>query len=601
MENEYGITVANKYALFLCEDEDSLEILKLQQDSKKKADKTKKSASKEKEGKPIAVKQNASSTAGQEKKSEKVDQFSSPTVASEPVLKSVAPSTNTGVVSTGSTEGFSESVRGRPNRENRGKPRSNTPREFRENRDHTGDEGRNSEPIHDNRPPRIRDRGGRPYRQDRGGFRENRPFRPDSEVTPGDNADKVDKPNSIGFFDSRERRPPRNGFTDQPPRLSRDRFGNERTEHSGGFGDRSDRDGFGGGRGSGYYPRRGGYRGRGRGDRNQFSERSDVEHTGFDDGQTGVEAKPAREGFSDNDGGNFMERPERDGFGQRRDFRGRRGGSGRGRGNFDRPPRREYQQRYGDRTDRRPRQSETEGEPASDEVKTLPADGGDIQSAQLEKTPEVATSSWAEQIDAADQEAKKENLGGEDGDDDAMGEGAGEPKVMTLDEWKACEDAKRVKAEFNIRKPGEGYNTDPQWKKMFVLSKKERPDEHDEDEEQEEEEHHSKARNVLPIEIHFADDSVRGARGRGSGRRGGMGGPRGRGGRGGGRGGGRWESDDYRGEPRGESSQGSRGGYNETRTYVRSNRGTGGGRRERTPNFNDESDFPSLGTSVPQP
>ena len=65
-----------------------------------------------------------------------------------------------------------------------------------------------------------------------------------------------------------------------------------------------------------------------------------------------------------------------------------------------------------------------------------------------------------------------------------MGDGDGEPKVMTLDEWKAREDNKRIKAEFNIRKPGEGYNTDPQWKKMFVLSKKERPEEHDDEEEQ---------------------------------------------------------------------------------------------------------------------
>jgi Hyaluronan / mRNA binding family len=73
----------------------------------------------------------------------------------------------------------------------------------------------------------------------------------------------------------------------------------------------------------------------------------------------------------------------------------------------------------------------------------------------------------------------EEEVGDDDGED-----ASGEPKVMTLDEWKAREDAKRVKAEFNIRKPGEGVSSDPQWKKMFVLSKKERPEEHEEEEDE---------------------------------------------------------------------------------------------------------------------
>lgn len=78
MENEYGIAVANKYAILLS-DEDPLEIL-----SKfaKKTEKTKKSAGKEKEGKSSTFKQNAPVTASQEKKAEKVDQFSSPTISS---------------------------------------------------------------------------------------------------------------------------------------------------------------------------------------------------------------------------------------------------------------------------------------------------------------------------------------------------------------------------------------------------------------------------------------------------------------------------------------------------------------------------------------
>jgi hypothetical protein len=113
-----------------------------------------------------------------------------------------------------------------------------------------------------------------------------------------------------------------------------------------------------------------------------------------------------------------------------------------------------------------------------------------------------------------------------------------------------------------------------------------------------EEEHHGKTKNVLPIEIHFADsDTFRGGRGRGGSRRGGgISGPRGRGSRGG-RGTGRWESDEFSGSTRGSAPSG-RGSYNETRTYVRSRGGAGGGRRERTPNFADESDFPSLGSNA---
>jgi len=49
-----------------------------------------------------------------------------------------------------------------------------------------------------------------------------------------------------------------------------------------------------------------------------------------------------------------------------------------------------------------------------------------------------------------------------------------EEKVLTLDEWKAQQEASRIKAEFNIRKPGEGCAADPQWKKMVVLKKKEK-------------------------------------------------------------------------------------------------------------------------------
>lgn len=66
---------------------------------------------------------------------------------------------------------------------------------------------------------------------------------------------------------------------------------------------------------------------------------------------------------------------------------------------------------------------------------------------------------------------------------DAASSAKEEEKVMTLDEWKAQEDVKRAKADFNIRKPGEGCNGDPQWKKMVVLTKKEKTEDAEDEEE----------------------------------------------------------------------------------------------------------------------
>ena len=79
MENQYGITVANKYALFLNEDEDPLEILKLQEATKtsKKSEKSKKNPPDENEVKTASNKQSATSVSSQ-KKAEKIDHFSSP-------------------------------------------------------------------------------------------------------------------------------------------------------------------------------------------------------------------------------------------------------------------------------------------------------------------------------------------------------------------------------------------------------------------------------------------------------------------------------------------------------------------------------------------
>ena len=80
MENQYGITVANKYALFLNEDEDPLEILKLQEATKttKKSEKSKKNATNENEVKTTSNKQNVGTSGSSQKKSEKIDHFSSP-------------------------------------------------------------------------------------------------------------------------------------------------------------------------------------------------------------------------------------------------------------------------------------------------------------------------------------------------------------------------------------------------------------------------------------------------------------------------------------------------------------------------------------------
>ena len=63
---------------------------------------------------------------------------------------------------------------------------------------------------------------------------------------------------------------------------------------------------------------------------------------------------------------------------------------------------------------------------------------------------------------------------------------AEEEKQLTLDEWKAMQQRERAKPAFNIRKPGEGCQTAPEWKKMFVLKKKVDDEEEEEEEEYEE-------------------------------------------------------------------------------------------------------------------
>jgi len=121
-----------------------------------------------------------------------------------------------------------------------------------------------------------------------------------------------------------------------------------------------------------------------------------------------------------------------------------------------------------------------------------------------------------------------------------------EPEEMTLAEYKAMMKAKRAKPELNIRKAGEGENSE-QWKSTFVLKKKDDVKEKkvrekvaESSDDEKEVEQKARTKFVLDIDFRFADSpGMRGrgrGRGRGMGERGrGMG--MGRGGREGGRGG----------------------------------------------------------------
>ena len=58
-------------------------------------------------------------------------------------------------------------------------------------------------------------------------------------------------------------------------------------------------------------------------------------------------------------------------------------------------------------------------------------------------------------------------------------------KEMTLDEWKALQGQNRMKASFNIRKAGEGVDSN-QWKKGVPYTKKKEDEEEEEESEEEE-------------------------------------------------------------------------------------------------------------------
>src|SRR6218665_2684809 len=92
----------------------------------------------------------------------------------------------------------------------------------------------------------------------------------------------------------------------------------------------------------------------------------------------------------------------------------------------------------------------------------------DIQDQQTTEPQPEGTDSQQPNSDGAKVEEQSEN---------AAPEPVEKEMVLTLDEWtqwKAQQEASRIKAEFNIRKPGEGCAADPQWKKMVVLKKKEK-------------------------------------------------------------------------------------------------------------------------------
>jgi len=157
-----------------------------------------------------------------------------------------------------------------------------------------------------------------------------------------------------------------------------------------------------------------------------------------------------------------------------------------------------------------------------------------------------------------------EGLGQSGGEDSANeAKEPDEPEEMTLAEYKAMMKAKRTKPELNLRKAGEGENSE-QWKSTVVLKKKDDVKEKkirvkaaaDSSDDEKEVEQKARTKFVLDIDFKFADTPGMRGRGRGRGRGMGMGGGRGMGGRGG----------------------GGRGGYE---------------RQQQTPKMDDQN-FPSL-------
>ncbi|GAB6028762.1 hypothetical protein CHUAL_014143 [Chamberlinius hualienensis] len=160
-------------------------------------------------------------------------------------------------------------------------------------------------------------------------------------------------------------------------------------------------------------------------------------------------------------------------------------------------------------------------------------------------------------------------------------------KQMTLDEWKKEQEKNRAVPQFNIRKPGEGEDNS-QWKKTYVLKKKDVDSDSEELDEDDDEEYgrRGRAKHVVhDIEINYVD-SRRGRGGRGRGTRGG---PRGGGGRGS-------FSRGTDGPSAGPIAT-SPGAVSASGGGVRENargRGSRSNKTQSAPKVDDENDFPSL-------
>lgn len=197
-------------------------------------------------------------------------------------------------------------------------------------------------------------------------------------------------------------------------------------------------------------------------------------------------------------------------------MRGMRGGRGRGRGGmgFDNRGKREFDRQSGsDKSGVKPVEKR-EGAGAHN--------WGTVKDDLDDENPEASERSGdevpPEQTDAKDAES---------GDGlKLMNDSSNE---MTLDEWKKQQAGIRSKASFNLRKAGEGEDSN-QWKKCYVLKKKlgEDDDEEEEEEDSEDEDENSRRgrqKQFVDIKINFADS--RRARGRGRGRGAGRGGSKG--------------------------------------------------------------------------
>ncbi|CAM9666900.1 unnamed protein product [Lampetra fluviatilis] len=221
-----------------------------------------------------------------------------------------------------------------------------------------------------------------------------------------------------------------------------------------------------------------------------------------------------------------MDRPQR-GRGNFRGFRGRGRGIGRNPDGFDGRGKREFERHSGsDKTGLKP--EDKRGGSGSHNWGNAKDDASEI-----DQPPATEEHVEHEEVQTTETE-NKENETDETKDEE---EGS---KEMTLDEWKAVQEKARAKAQFNIRKPGEGCDS-AQWGKSYVM-RKTKPVEGEVrtklllplvnvilgDELESTADHHFRRSSndiTSKLEINFGDHSRRGRGGRGGGApRGGRGG-----------------------------------------------------------------------------